>query len=104
MMSPKAADRAIARTDLNRGQQDAARMLLTSRNRVIGIQGSAGVGKTPLIRTAPHIAEGNGYQVVVVAPYANQVARLQPDGLRACPLATLLPSTDSDLDKRTVRI
>src|SRR6267143_1210642 len=63
MMSPKAADRAIARTDLNRGQQDAARMLLTSRNRVIGIQGSAGVGKTHLIRTAADIAEGNGYQV-----------------------------------------
>jgi len=102
MMSPKAADRAIARTDLNRGQQDAARMLLTSRNRVIGIQGSAGVGKTHLIRTAADIAEGNGYQVVVLAPYANQVERLQSDGLRASTLATFLASKDRNIDKRTV--
>src|SRR5258708_8189612 len=102
MMSPKAADRAIAKTDLNRGQQDAARMLLTSRNRVIGIQGSAGVGKTHLIRTAADIAEGNGYQVVVLAPYANQVERLQSDGLRASTLATFLASKDRNIDKRTV--
>ena len=77
-------------------------MMLTSRNRVIGIQGSAGVGKTHLIRTAADIAEGNGYQVVVLAPYANQVERLQSDGLRASTLATFLASKDRNIDKRTL--
>jgi len=102
MMSQRAADRAIARTDLNRGQQDAVHMMLTTRNRVVGLQGSAGVGKTHLIRTTADIAERNGYQVVVLAPYANQVERLQSEGLRASTLATFLASKDRNIDKRTL--
>jgi conjugative relaxase-like TrwC/TraI family protein len=56
VMDPRKAEREIARTDLNRGQRQAAHMILTSRNRVAGIQGSAGVGKSHLIRTTAGIA------------------------------------------------
>lgn len=102
VMDPRKAEREIARTDLNRGQRQAAHMILTSRNRVVGIQGSAGVGKTHLIRTSADIAERNGYQAVVLAPYANQVERLQSEGLRASTLATFLASKDRNIDKRTL--
>ena len=102
VMDPRKAEREIARTDLNRGQRQAAHMILTSRNRVAGIQGSAGVGKSHLIRTTAGIAERNGYQVVVLAPYANQVERLQSDGLNASTLATFLVSKDRNIDKRTL--
>src|SRR5439155_5551897 len=102
VMDPRKAEREIARTDLNRGQRQAAHMILTSRNRVAGIQGSAGVGKSHLIRTTAGIAERNGYQVVVLAPYANQVERLQSDGLNASTLATFLLSKDRNIDKRTL--
>jgi len=102
MMDARYADQALASTDLNPGQRQAARMVLTTEHRVIGIQGSAGVGKTHLIRTTAGIAERDGYQVVVVAPYANQVERLQAEGLKASTLATFLVSKDKNIDHRTV--
>ncbi|HXM80405.1 MAG TPA: MobF family relaxase [Burkholderiales bacterium] len=102
MMDARGADRAVSKTDLNRGQREAALMMLTSENRVTGIQGSAGVGKTYLIRTTADIAERKGYRVVVLAPYANQVERLQAEGLRASTLATFLASKDKDIDDSTL--
>lgn len=102
MMDARRADRAISKTDLNRGQREAALMMLTSENRVTGIQGSAGVGKTYLIRTTAGIAERRGYRIVVLAPYANQVERLQAEGLRASTLATFLASKDKDIDDSTL--
>jgi len=102
MVDARRADRAISRSDLNRGQRDAARMVLTTANRVTGIQGSAGVGKTHLIRTAAGIAEREGYRVVVLAPYANQVERLEAEGLRASTLATFLVSKEKGVDDSTV--
>jgi hypothetical protein len=101
MMDAERADQAITKTDLNRGQREAAHMVLTGRDRVVGVQGSAGVGKSHLIRTTASIAERNGYQVAVLAPYANQVERLQSDGLKASTLATFLASRDRNIDKRT---
>jgi conjugative relaxase-like TrwC/TraI family protein len=102
MMSPRGVDRAIARTDLNRGQREAARMMLTTENRVTGIQGSAGVGKTHLIRTTAGIAERSGCRVIVLAPYANQVERLEAEGLRASTLATFLASKEKGVDENTL--
>src|SRR5205807_3920963 len=102
MMDLRCADHAILRTDLNRGQREAARMMLTTENRVTGIQGSAGVGKTHLIKTAASIAERNRYRVVVLAPYANQVERLQAEGLPASTLATFLVSKDKGVDGTTL--
>ena len=77
-------------------------MMLTSENQVTGVQGSAGVGKTHLIRTAAGIAERHGYRVVVLAPYANQVERLEAEGLRASTLATFLVSKDKGVDESTL--
>lgn len=98
------AEEALSKTNLNRGQRAAALAMLTTANRVIGIQGSAGVGKSHLIGTAATIAEREGYRVAVLAPYANQVERLQTDGLKASTLATFLVSKEKDIDERTVVI
>jgi conjugative relaxase-like TrwC/TraI family protein len=102
MVDARRAHRAILRTDLNLGQREAARMILTTENRVTGVQGSAGVGKTHLIRTAAGIAQANGYRVVVLAPYANQVERLQAEGLSATTLATFLASKEKGVDEGTL--
>jgi ATP-dependent exoDNAse (exonuclease V) alpha subunit len=101
-MNARSADRAISRTDLNRPQREAAHMMLTTENRVTGVQGSAGVGKTHLIRTAAGIAERHGYRVVVLAPYANQVERLEAEGLNASTLATFLVSKEKGVDESTL--
>ncbi|MGH8746051.1 MAG: MobF family relaxase, partial [Burkholderiales bacterium] len=104
MMDARKAERAIAKTDLNLGQREAAHMMLTTRNLVVGIQGSAGVGKSHLIRTTAEIAERRSYRVLVLAPYANQVERLQSAGLNASTLATFLASRDRSIDKRTLLV
>ncbi len=104
VMTVGRAEEALSKTNLNRGQRAAALALLTSSNRVIGIQGSAGVGKSHLIGAATAIAEREGYRVKVLAPYANQVERLQADGLKASTLATFLASKEKDIDERTVLI
>jgi conjugative relaxase-like TrwC/TraI family protein len=101
-MDAKSADRVASRTDLNRGQREAVRMILTTANRVAGIQGSAGVGKTHLIRTVAKISEGNDIKVLVLAPYANQVERLEAEGLRASTLAKFLASKEKGVDDRTL--
>ena len=102
MMTNAHADHALASTDLNPGQRQAARMVLTGKHRLSGIQGSAGVGKSHLIKTTAQIAERQGYRMVVLAPYANQVERLQAEGLKASTLATFLVAKDKNIDERTV--
>ena len=102
VMTVGRAEEALAKTSLNHGQRAAALAMLTTSNRVIGIQGSAGVGKSHLIGTATAIAEREGYRVVVLAPYANQVERLQADGLKASTLATFLASKEKNIDGRSV--
>lgn len=100
--TPTRADHALASTYLNAGQRQAARLILSGEHRLVGIQGSAGVGKSHLIKTTAEIAEQHGYQTVVLAPYANQVERLQADGLKASTLATFLVAKDKDIDLRTL--
>jgi DNA replication protein DnaC len=102
IMAPAHADHTLASTDLNHGQREAARMVLTGAHRLSGIQGSAGVGKSHLIKTTAKIAEQQDYRMVVLAPYANQVERLQADGLKASTLATFLVAKDKNIDDRTV--
>ena len=104
IMSARKAEEALAKTSLNRGQRAAATAILTTGNRVIGIQGSAGVGKSHLIGTATSVAEREGHRVVVLAPYANQVERLQADGLKASTLATFLVSKEKSIDERSILV
>jgi conjugative relaxase-like TrwC/TraI family protein len=55
---------------LNHDQRDAAHRLLTSVDRVVGLQGGAGTGKTTLLRYAQQAASEQGYAVRGVAPSA----------------------------------
>lgn len=62
---------------LNEGQQNAVRALLSGRDRIIGLQGYAGVGKTTLLSAAREIAETRGYQLIGLAPSASAARTLQ---------------------------
>lgn len=104
VMTAARVDAELSKTNLNRGQRQAAAAMLTTRNRVTGIQGSAGVGKSHLIGAATKLAEREGCRAVVLAPYANQVERLQSDGLKASTLATFLASKEKGVDERTIII
>jgi conjugative relaxase-like TrwC/TraI family protein len=55
---------------LTAGQEEAARVTLTSEDRFIGLQGYAGVGKTTMLELVRILAEDAGYQVRGMAPSA----------------------------------
>lgn len=86
------ANRLLSESTLNDGQKSAARLVMTSSDRVIGIQGYAGVGKSyTLSETIKHI-EAAGGKAHIFAPYGSQVKSLKADGHEANTLSRLLSS------------
>ena len=91
-MEADTAKEILGKTTLNEGQKSAAQLILTTEDRVVGIQGYAGVGKSyTLSQTLPQV-EAAGSNVHVFAPYGSQVKALKEDGHDANTLAKLLNS------------
>ncbi len=71
---PQAAVEArLAGTRLTRGQADAVRTILLAEDRVVGVQGHAGTGKTTMLRT---VAECVGTQAVAGLAPSSAAARV----------------------------
>ncbi len=68
--------------ELNPGQQAAVRHVLESRDRIIGIRGAAGVGKTTSVMAIaiPEITAGSGKEVFTFAPSGSAVESLWKAG------------------------
>jgi conjugative relaxase-like TrwC/TraI family protein len=78
---------AIAHTDtylhLNSGQRRAIEEILVSRDRVQGLRGFAGVGKSSALIAVREGAERNGYAVEGFAPTSRAARQLRDAGLAA---------------------
>ena len=61
---------------LTEGQKQAVKLILSSKDRVIGVQGYAGTGKTTMLRRANALAGKNGYRMMGLAPSASAVKTL----------------------------
>ncbi len=61
---------------LTEGQKQAVKLILSSKDRVIGVQGYAGTGKTTMLNRARALAEKNGYRMMGLAPSASAVKTL----------------------------
>ncbi len=76
---------AIAHTDtyshLNSGQRRAVEEILVSRDRVQGLQGFAGVGKSAALSSVREAAEHNGYTVEGFAPTSRAARQLHDAGI-----------------------
>ncbi len=68
---------------LNTAQRRAAEEILTSRDTVQGLQGSAGVGKTTALRTMREAAEQRGLVVEGFAPTSRAAHQLHNAGISA---------------------
>ncbi|GEQ99189.1 conjugative relaxase [Iodidimonas gelatinilytica] len=75
-MSFPEINRGLEHTILNDGQKNAVRALLSGTDRIVGIQGYAGVGKTTLLNAARELAEDKGYEVLGLAPSASAAKTL----------------------------
>ena len=82
--------RYLAERDLNVGQAEAVQLAAITSNRVIGIQGLAGSGKTTALRTLQGIAQHGGYHVLALGPSHSAVQALSQAGLGAKTLQSWL--------------
>jgi len=87
-----------ARPLLNRAQRDAIEQILTSRDQVQGLQGSAGVGKTASLAGVREGAERNGYMVEGFAPTSRAARQLRDAGIGADTLQGFLARSQRAVD------
>ncbi|WP_218080888.1 MobF family relaxase [Anthocerotibacter panamensis] len=74
-------DQVLEGTTLNKGQRRAIEMLATTTDRVVGVQGVAGAGKTFALNQFRQIAETSGYTVRGFAPSASAAGTLGKEAL-----------------------
>ncbi len=86
----KAREQAASRPLLNEAQRSVIHEVLTSRDRVHGLQGLAGTGKTTTLEAIREGAEKNGYAVEGFAPTARAAGQLRDAGVNATTLQSFL--------------
>lgn len=104
VVAAEAARERFANTNLNQGQREAAELIVSATNRVIGVQGFAGTGKSHMLDTAKQVIEAEGYRVRALAPYGSQVKALRELNVEANTLASFLRAKDKKIDNRTVLV
>lgn len=104
VIAAEAARERLAETNLNQGQRDAAELIVSATNRVVGVQGFAGTGKSHMLDTAKSMIEGEGYHVRALAPYGSQVKALRELNVEANTLASFLRAKEKNIDSRTVLV
>jgi conjugative relaxase-like TrwC/TraI family protein len=75
---------------LNRAQKSVVEDVLSSPDRIQGIQGFAGAGKTTTLTVLRSAAEGQGYQVEGFAPTSRAAGQLNDAGIEAATLQSFL--------------
>ena len=71
------ADTKLHRGRLNEGQKAAVKMILSSKDRVVGVQGYAGTGKTTMLNGLRALSESRGYRAMGLAPSASAARTLE---------------------------
>ena len=61
---------------LTAGQKEAVKTILSSKDRVVGVQGYAGTGKTTMLDRARQLAAKTGHRMIGVAPSASAARTL----------------------------
>ena len=64
---------------LTEGQREAVKLILSSKDRTVGVQGYAGTGKTTMLDRARALAEKSGYRMIGLAPSASAVKTLSAE-------------------------
>ena len=75
----RAVNRHLEGTRLTDGQQAAVRTILESRDRIVGVQGYAGSGKTTMLATMRELSQGTAkrHKLVGLAPSASAAQTLE---------------------------
>jgi conjugative relaxase-like TrwC/TraI family protein len=76
--------------ELNRSQQEAAREVFASREKIVGMDGVAGAGKTTTLAVIREGAHAEGYKVEGFAPTSRAAQKLGEAGIETSTLQTHL--------------
>ncbi len=72
-------DRHLRKGPLTDGQKRAVKLILSEKDRTVGVQGYAGVGKTRMLDRARTLAAKKGWRVLGLAPSASAVRTLEAE-------------------------
>jgi conjugative relaxase-like TrwC/TraI family protein len=98
---PQAIAAADQHANLNQAQKTVVEDVLSSQDRIQGIQGLAGSGKTTALTAIRSAAERQGYQVEGFAPTSRAARQLKEAGIEAGTLQGFLSRTsDPDIAER----
>ena len=75
-MRARAVDKALRNGPLTQGQREAVKLILSANDRVVGVQGYAGTGKTTMLDRARALLGKKGYAVRGLAPSASAARTL----------------------------
>ncbi|MYA96179.1 MAG: relaxase domain-containing protein, partial [Nitrospinae bacterium] len=78
-MRGRDVDRALRNGPLTHGQREAVKLILSEKDRVVGVQGYAGTGKTKMLKRARALFEKHGYEVRGLAPSASAARTLEAE-------------------------
>jgi ATP-dependent exoDNAse (exonuclease V) alpha subunit len=104
-MSREAVQQALAQGEfhkLNEDQRGVVAHVLAGQDRVSGVQGGAGTGKTTALRAVRELAEDRGLQLVGVAPSAGAARELGRSGMDSQTLAALATRQYPGLNDKTL--
>ena len=84
VINPRTVDRHLDMSNLTDGQKEAASTILTSSDRIVGVQGYAGSGKTTMLSTVREITEDHAKgwfskdtNIIGLAPSASAAKTLE---------------------------
>ena len=66
----------LSRGPLTAGQKEAVKLILSAKDRTVGVQGFAGTGKTTMLNRARALAEKKGWRMTGLAPSASAAETL----------------------------
>ena len=78
-MRGRAVDKALRNGALTQGQKEAVKLILSEKDRVVGVQGFAGTGKTTMLNRARALLEKRGFEVRGLAPSASAARTLDAE-------------------------
>jgi len=90
LSAEQAQEQARSRDFLNEAQQRVIEETLNSTDRIHGLQGRAGTGKTTVLQSIREGAEKSGYRVEGFAPTSRAAAQLREAGIDASTLQSFL--------------
>jgi conjugative relaxase-like TrwC/TraI family protein len=83
---------------LNDSQRKAVETIIESHDRIVGLQGLAGTGKTTTLAVLREVAERQGYEVEGFAPTGAAADLLAESGIKTSTLQMFVASTQTESD------